>query len=155
MTLAVVLLTIYVIYDVYFVGGDMADRIVTPIVFAVIWFLALRTPRYFYIEKDRIVVQFFIGHKLLDDIQSVRPILKGELKGTIRTWSNGGLMGYTGHFENMYIGKYQMYAVNKKELALVTLNNGAQYVINYPRELLEIKKDPLSPDGWLASETLL
>ena len=32
MTLAVVLLTVYVIYDVYFVGGDMPDRIVTPIV---------------------------------------------------------------------------------------------------------------------------
>jgi hypothetical protein len=46
-------------------------------------------------------------------------------------------MGYTGHFENRYIGKYQMYAVNKRELALVTLNNGAQYVINYPRELLK------------------
>ena len=104
----------------------MADRIAAPLVFAVIWFLALRTPRYFYIEKDRIVVQLFIGHKVLEDIQSVRPILKGELKGTIRTWSNGGLMGYTGHFENMYIGKFQMYAVNKKDLALVTLNNGAQ-----------------------------
>ena len=88
MTLAVVLLMIYVFYDVYFVGGDMADRIVTPIVFAVIWFLALRTPRYFYIEKDHIVVQFFIGHKLLDDIQSVRPILKGELKGWRRDKKN-------------------------------------------------------------------
>ena len=137
MTIAVVLLTIYVIYDVYFVDGDMADRIVTPIVFAVIWLLALRTPRYFYIEKDRIVVQFFIGCKVLDEIRSVRPILKGELKGKIKTWGNGGLMGYTGHFENMYIGKFQMYAVNKKELALVTLNNGEQYVINYPQELLK------------------
>ena len=137
MTIAVVLLMVYVLYDVYFVGGDMADRIVAPIVFAVIGLLALRTPRYFYIEKDRIVVQFFIGYKVLEDIQSVRPILKGELKGTVRTWSNGGLMGYTGHFENMYIGKFQMYAVNKKELALVTLNNGTQYVINYPQELLK------------------
>ena len=96
MTIAVVLLTIYVIYDVYFVEGDMADRIVTPIVFVVIWLLALRTPRYFYIEKDRIVVQFFIGCKVLDEIRSVRPILKGELKGKIKTWCNGGLMGYTG-----------------------------------------------------------
>ena len=50
MTIAVVLLTIYVIYDVYFVGGDRADRIAAPIVFAVIWFLAILTPRYFYIE---------------------------------------------------------------------------------------------------------
>ena len=137
MTLAVVLLTVYVFYDVYFVGGDRADRIVTPIVFAVIWFLALRTPRYFYIEKDRIVVKLFLGSKVLEDIQSVHPIDLVYLKGCVRTFGNGGLMGYTGHFENMYIGKYQMYAVNKEELALVTLNNGAQYVINYPMELLK------------------
>ena len=137
MTIAVVLLTVYVFYDVYFVDGDMADRIVAPITFAVIWFFALRTPRYFYIEKDLIIIKFFLGSKVLEDIQSVRPILKGELKGTSRSFGNGGLMGYTGHFENMYIGKFQMYAVNKKELALVTLNNGKQYVINYPQEMLK------------------
>ncbi len=134
MTVAVVLLTLYVLYDVYFQGGDMADRIVAPVVFAVIYILALRTPRYFYIEKDFIIVQFFLGSKVLEGVSSVRPILKGELKGTGKSW---GLMGYTGHFENIYIGKFQMYAVNKKELALVTLQNGKQYVINYPHELLK------------------
>ena len=137
MTAAVVLLTLYVLYDVYFVGGDLADRIAAPIVFVVIYFFALRTPRYFYIEKDRIMVKFFIGSKVLENVQSVRPILKGELKGTRRSFGNGGLMGYTGYFNNMYIGSFQMYAVNKKELALVTLANGKQYVINYPHELLK------------------
>lgn len=139
MTVAVVLLTIYVLYDVYFQGGDRTDRIVTPIAFAVIYILALRTPRYFYIEKDFIIVKFFLGSKVLEGVSSVRPILKGELKGTIKSWGNGGLMGYTGHFESMYIGKFQIYAVNKKELALVTLANGKKYVINYPQELLENK----------------
>ena len=78
---------------------------------------------------------------MLEDVSAVRPILKGELKGTIKSWGNGGLMGYTGYFESMYIGKFQMYAVNKKELALVTLANGKQYVINYPQELLENKQE--------------
>ena len=150
MTLAVVLLMIYVFYDVYFVGGDMADRIVTPIVFAVIWFLALRTPRYFYIEKDLIIVKFFLGRKVLDDIQSIRPIdnvsLRGggrsfgnivDLKCGVRTFGNGGLMGYTGYFRSKELGSFQMLAVSKKQLALVTLNNGQKYVINYPYELFE------------------
>ena len=135
-TVAVVLLTLSVLYLVYFVEGDMVDRIVVPIVFAVIYILALRTPRYFYIEKDLIIVKFFLGSKVLEDVSAVRPIQKGELKGSVKSWGNGGLMGYTGHFENRYIGKFQMYAVNKKELALVTLANGKQYVINYPQELL-------------------
>ena len=137
MTIAVVLLTIFASYMVYFVEGDVEDRILLPIAFALIYFFALRTPRYFYIEKDRIVVKFFIGCKVLEDTQSVRPILKGELKGTSRNFGNGGLMGYTGYFKNMYIGSFQMYAVNKEELALVTLANGKQYVINYPQELLK------------------
>ncbi|MBR4042962.1 MAG: hypothetical protein IKJ09_11755 [Bacteroidaceae bacterium] len=140
-TVAVVLLTLSVSYLVYFVEGDMVDRIMVPIVFAVIYILALRTPRYFYIEKDLIIVKFFLGSKVLEEVSAVRPILKGELKGTSKSWGNGGLMGYTGHFENRYIGKFQMYAVNKKELALVTLANGKQYVINYPQELLENKQE--------------
>lgn len=139
MTIGVVLLNIYAAYMVYFVEGDLIDRILLPIVFAVIYIFALRTPRYFYIEKDRIVVKLFIGSKVLEDIQSVRPILKGELKGTARSIGNGGLMGYTGYFKNAYIGSFQMYAVNKNELALVTLRNGKQYVINYPQELFESK----------------
>ena len=137
MTIGVVLLNIYAAYMVYYVEGDLIDRILLPIVFAVIYIFALRTPRYFCIEKDRIVVKLFIGSKVLEDIQSVRPILKGELKGTTRSMGNGGLMGYTGYFKNAYIGSFQMYAVNKNELALVTLRNGKQYVINYPQELLK------------------
>lgn len=139
-TIAVVLLTVYVLYDVYFVGGDMTDRIGVPIVFAAIYFFMLRTPRYFYIEKDYIIIKFFLGSKVLEDISYVRPILKGELKGTKRIWSNGGAMGYMGRFQNIYLGSFQMYAVNKNELALVTLNNGKQYVINYPSELLKKSK---------------
>ena len=135
-TVAVVLLTLSVLFLVYFVEGDMADRIVAPILFAVVFILVLRTPRYFYIEKDLIIVKFFLGSKVLEDVSAVRPIQKGELKGSVKSWGNGSLMGYTGHFENRYIGKFQMYAVNKKELALVTLANGKQYVINYPQELL-------------------
>ena len=139
MTIAVVLLTIYIVYMVYFVEGDLTDRILLPIVFAVIYFLALRTPHYFYIEKDRIVVKLFIGSKVLEDIQSVRPIDNVHLKGCVRAFGNGGLMGYTGYFRTLKYGSFQMLAVNKNELALVTLNNGKQYVINYPMELLTIE----------------
>lgn len=140
LTVIVILIILYVLYDVYFVKEDTADRIAAPIVFALLGFLMLRTPRYFYIEKDLIIIKFFLGSKVLEGISSVRPILKGELKGTGKDWGNGGLMGYTGYYESRYLGKFQMYAVNKNELALVTLNNGKQYVINYPHELLESNK---------------
>ena len=72
LTVLVALVLLYVLYDVYFVKEDMADRIAAPIISVLIGFFALRTPRYFYIEKDRIVVKFFIGCKVLEDVQSDR-----------------------------------------------------------------------------------
>lgn len=120
----------------WLVEGDVEALYAMPFWCLLMTGVILRTPHYFYVEKDLIIVKFFLGRKVLENVQSVRPILKGELKGTKRSFGNGGLMGYTGHFENIYIGKFQMYAVNKNELALVTLENGKQYVINYPRELL-------------------
>ena len=133
--LSVVVLPIILLVS-WFVEGDVEALYALPLWLIVMTLVILRTPRYFYIEKDRIVVKLFIGSKVLEDVQSVRPILKDELKGTRRSFGNGGLMGYTGYFSNMYIGSFQMYAVSKDELALVTLNNGKQYVINYPQELL-------------------
>ena len=121
--LSVVVLPIILLVS-WFVEGDVEALYALPLWLIVMTLVILRTPRYFYIEKDRIVVKFFIGCKVLEDIQSVRPILKGELKGTSRNFGNGGLMGYTGYFKNMYIGSFQMYAVNKEELALVSLANG-------------------------------
>ena len=133
--LSVVVLPIILLVS-WFVEGDVEALYALPLWLIVMTLVILRTPRYFYIEKDRIVVKLFIGSKVLEDVQSVRHILKDELKGTRRSFGNGGLMGYTGYFSNMYIGSFQMYAVSKDELALVTLNNGKQYVINYPQELL-------------------
>ena len=123
----------------WFVEGDVKALYALPLWLIVMAVVILRTPHYFYIEKDRIVVKLFLGSKVLEDIQSVRPIDNVHLKGCVRTFGNGGLMGYTGYFRTLKYGSFQMLAVNKNELALVTLGNGKQYVINYPRELLKIE----------------
>ena len=121
----------------WYVEGGVEALIALPIWFVVMAAVILRTPRYFYIDKDVIIVKFFLGSKVLEGIRSVRPIGKAELKRCARTFGNGGLMGYTGHFRSKELGDFQMLAVRKDELALVTLDSGKQYVINYPRELLK------------------
>ena len=121
----------------WYVEGGVEALIALPIWFVVMAAVILRTPRYFYIDKDVIIVKFFLGSKVLEGIRSVRPIGKAELKRCARTFGNGGLMGYTGHFRSKELGDFQMLAVRKDELALVTLDSGKQYVINYPGELLE------------------
>lgn len=123
----------------WFVDGDVEALFALPFWILLMAVVILRTPRYFYIEKDLIIVKFFWGSKVLDNISAVRPIAEFELKNGSRTFGNGGLMGYTGFFRSKELGDFQMLAVSKQELALVTLNNGKQYVINYPYELLKSK----------------
>ena len=136
--LAVVAIPI-VLCVAWFVEGDEEALIAMPLWLLLMAGVILRTPNYFYIEKDLIIVKFFLGKKVLDDIHSIRPIEDADLKGIVRSIGNGGLMGYTGYFRSKELGDFQMLAVNKHELALVTLNNGKQYVINYPHELFENK----------------
>lgn len=121
----------------WYVEGGVEALIALPIWFVVMVAVILRTPRYFYIEKDLIIVKFFLGSKVLEGIRSVRPVGKAELKRCARTFGNGGMMGYTGYFRSAELGNFQMLAISKEELALVTLENGKQYVINYPEELLK------------------
>ena len=127
----------FVLCVAWFMEGGVEALIALPIWFVVMAAVILRTPRYFYIEKDLIIVKFFLGSKVLEGIRSVRPVGKAELKRCARTFGNGGLMGYTGHFRSKELGDFQMLAVRKDELALVTLDSGKQYVINYPGELLK------------------
>ena len=125
----------------WYVEGGVEALIALPIWFVVMVAVILRTPRYFYIEKDLIIVKFFLGSKVLEGIRSVRPVGKAELKRCARTFGNGGMMGYTGYFRSAELGNFQMLAVRKDELALVTLDSGKQYVINYPGELLDKSKE--------------
>ena len=124
----------------WYVEGDVEALYAMPIWLVVMAVVILRTPHYYYIEKDLVVVKFFLGKKVLDDIRSIRPLESVDLKRCVRSFGNGGLMGYTGHFRSKELGDFQMFAVNKNELALVILNNGKQYVINYPSELLDKSK---------------
>ena len=124
-------------YAAWLAEGDAKALYAIPLWLLLMVGVTLRTPRYFCIEKDRIVVKLFLGSKVLEGIRSIRPLDDFAVKGGIRIFGNGGLMGYTGYFRKRELGNFQMLAVSKKNLALVTLDNGKQYVINYPEELLK------------------
>lgn len=132
------LFAIFIICEVCFVAEeDMWVRILCHIIILPIFLLGLRTPRYVYIEKGLIIVKYYLGRKILADIASVRRVTKDELAGSVRLMGNNGLFGYTGWHRKKGIGTYYLMAVNWEELALVTLENGKLYVINYPQELLD------------------
>ena len=124
-------------YAAWLAEGDAKALYAIPLWLVLMIGIVLRTPRYYHIEEQRIVVQFFVGSKVLCDIHSVRRITEEERRSLVRIWGNGGFVAYTGIYKSRLIGRVRMYAVNKDNLALVTLDNGKQYVINYPEELLK------------------
>ena len=128
----------------WLVEGEVEAFIALPFWLLLMAGIMLRTPRCFYIEKELIVIEYYVGRKVLTDIRSVRRIDRQELKGTVRLFGNGGLFAYAEWCRSRHMGKFCMIAVNKDELALVTLAGGKKYVINYPGELLEKKRPPQS-----------
>ena len=126
-------------YIAFWGNAPIAGLIAMGGVFLLVCASGLRTPRYVYIEKNLIIVKFYLGSKVLADIASVRRVTKDDLVGSFRLMGNNGFFGYTGWHVKKSIGRYYLAIVNWKELALVTLENGKQYVINYPQELLTIE----------------
>lgn len=93
------------------------------------------------VREDSIRIIRLIGYTNLNNISAIEEYCSKQLSGAIRTFGNGGLFGYTGYYSSSKIAKFQMIAINTKDLALVTLDNGKKYVINYPKELLENKNN--------------
>lgn len=127
-------------YIALFGNAPVGGVIAIGAIFLLVTATGLRTPRYVYVEKEQIIIKFYLGSKVLSDIASVHSITMRELAHSIRLMGNGGFFGYTGWYFKRMFGFYYMSAVNLDELALVTLINGKQYVINYPHELLESNK---------------
>lgn len=109
----------------------------TALVIGLFIFFALKMPYCIYIEKETIIVKQVLGSIKITDIKSIRLVEKKDLANAIRTFGNGGFLGYVGSFYSPRLGKFYMAAINKNELAKVTTNNGKIYVINYPYSLLE------------------
>lgn len=72
--------------------------------------------RGYQVENETLYVQR-LGWKsaiALDQLTSVE-IDPAAMDQSIRTWGNGGLFGFTGHFRNRKLGKYQAYATDFKQ----------------------------------------
>ncbi len=58
----------------------------------------------------------------LDELQSAEP-LPAAMKGSIRTFGNGGLFGFVGRFRNATLGPYSAYATDLNRTVVLTFPN--------------------------------
>lgn len=90
-------------------------------------------PRRFVLYPDRLVIERpLLPPTIL--LSSITGIESGKdiLKGSIRTWGNGGFLGFQGWFWNKKLGAYRAYGTDAKK-AVAIRTTGSTYVVT-PQE---------------------
>ena len=119
----------------------------TGLLIGFVVFLLLLTGCYLFSIKDYVVndndliIRRPIGNRIipLPDIEEARLIAKGEMKGTIRTFGNGGLFGYYGKFYNRTLGSMTWYVTQRKNMIYIKTTSGNKIIIS-PDDISIINK---------------
>lgn len=90
------------------------------------------SPRSYIISNKHLIIQRPFDKKIFDKnkIQSIKPIKKSDLKGTIRTFAVGGLFGYYGDFKNKKFGEMIWYVTNRNKIILIETINDKKILIS-------------------------
>ena len=65
-----------------------------------------------------------------DEIKSITPLAKNDMRGVIRTCGVGGLFGYFGHYYSRKLGSFRLFATSFQNLYLIKLWNGKSIVVS-------------------------
>jgi hypothetical protein len=96
------------------------------------WFF-VKMPLYTYVDEDVVRVQQVLGSTTFRRSRvTIRRLTDRDLSGMIRSFGSGGMGGYIGYFQTPQLGRFYMLAVSKSNLALVSTEEGKQFVIHYP-----------------------
>lgn len=92
----------------------------------------LFAPRSYTVDGTELTINRPIGGVRINRsaIKEVRLLDKGELKGAIRTFGNGGLFGYYGKYYKSGIGHMTWYTTQSKNRILIVTNEGQKIVIS-------------------------
>ncbi len=65
----------------------------------------------------------------INDIKSIN-YMPNAMLGSIRTFGNGGVFGYIGHFRNGILGNYQAYVTHRIMTVVIRTKDNKHYVIS-------------------------
>lgn len=99
------------------------------------------SPRSVGADQDGLWIRRRFGLKKImrKEILDVRLPDRDEMRGTIRTFGNGGLFGYTGYFRNSRMGSMLWFCTRRSNYVLVVRASGPVVVIT-----------PDDPEGFVA-----
>lgn len=65
-----------------------------------------------------------------ENIKSIEPLTKRDMRGAIRTCGVGGLFGYFGHYYSNKLGSFKLFATSFDNLYLIKLWSGKTIVLS-------------------------
>ena len=92
----------------------------------------LFSTQYYLIRNNEFVIKRLIGEKRISipDIDEIRLVAKGEMRGTIRTFGSGGLFGYYGKFYNKTLGSMTFYTTRRTNRVYIRTKGGNKIIIS-------------------------
>ena len=117
-----------------FLPAGTFKGIIVTIFITVLGYCVTRMPVKIRVDKDAIRIKRLLGTKVipLSAIVRVERLKGSQLGGFIRIMGSGGFCGYFGRFYSKDLGKFTMFATEKKYLMLVVTST-CKYVISCRR----------------------
>ncbi|MEI7803091.1 MAG: PH domain-containing protein [Bacteroidota bacterium] len=102
---------------------------IPPIVILVVTFLY--RPMNYTVTSSLIIINRPVSLFKINRIEIAKCsiVSKKEMSGTIRTFGNGGLFGYTGYYRNAKFGTMRWFATQRKNYVLIEKINGKKIII--------------------------
>lgn len=113
-------------------GTEIARVITAVFLLALMLGCFLYAPKGYGVESGNLVIKRVGKDRIIpfSQIQSVKEINRDQLRGSIRTFGVGGLFGYWGKFNSPAIGSTTWYITQRKNLILITLQDGEKILLS-------------------------
>jgi len=124
---------IFISFSFYPWYGGLCVSVIPAIL--IFCFYPYRVASYQVTDEKLIIVRPFTSLNkeiLLLDIESISLLNSDDFRGTIRTFGNGGLFGYSGYFSNSKLGTFMMYAANSRNKVVIAVKNHKYKIVISP-----------------------
>ncbi len=131
--LVVVLIIPFITIGQHYGANHDYKIIVVPVLIVVVFlFLALFRPKFYLVNASVLkIIQVGFSRTIpMENIESIEPVDKTALGTGLRTFGNGGFMGYTGKYWYSKAGHITFYVTDRSKLMLVKLKNGKKIMIS-------------------------
>lgn len=131
-----------------FTTGDLRMLIAPAIITIVLFLLVLYRVKGYQLDHESLTVLRAFKPPVipLNTIRSIEAVTAKELGAGVRTFGNGGFMGYTGRFYYKNIGHANLYVTDRSKQLMLTLNDDRKIIISpddppaFMKAFLELRK---------------